>query len=185
MTAPPHRDPTPGRREAYERLLSLVPEPGTRAERCRAFVDAAWAALSPTGVSWLGFYAGPGESPDDASPPTPPDAMLLGPSRNTPACSPIGLHGACGRAWRTGRSLVVRDVEALGAGYIACDPRDRSEVVVPVFRAGDNGRVCWGVLDLDSHEPGSFDASDAGSLHVLLGAAGLTFGDGPVVDEIG
>ena len=55
------------------------------------------------------------------------------------------------------KPLVVRDVTDLGEAYIACDPRDRSEVVVPI-RAGN--RVI-GVLDLDSHQIGAFDEEDA------------------------
>ena len=50
----------------------------------RAAADTFWEHLSPTGISWIGFYTiEPGA-----------DEMLLGPRRDKPACSPIGLHGA-------------------------------------------------------------------------------------------
>ncbi|MFM9996265.1 MAG: GAF domain-containing protein [Phycisphaerales bacterium] len=119
--------------------------------RMQAAVDAFWEFLAPTGVSWIGFYTKP----------TGRDEMILGPRRDKPACSPLGMHGACGRCWKERRPLVIPDVATLGAGYVACDPRDRSEVVVPLF-AGDGS--CWGVLDGDSYDVGAFDESDADGL---------------------
>jgi putative methionine-R-sulfoxide reductase with GAF domain len=104
------------------------------------------------------------------------DELVLGPSRDKPACSPIGLHGACGRAFREKRPLVVRDVVDLGASYVACDPRDRSEVVVPLFEPDG---TCWGVLDLDSFDVGSFDRVDVDGLLALLRLGELTTPDLP------
>jgi len=129
----------------------------------RAVVDVLWESLSTAGVSWVGFYVNqPGEPPDRR--------LVLGPCRNSPACSPIGLHGACGSCLLSGRALIVRDARELGQNYIACDPRDRSEVVVPLFHDDS----CWGVLDLDSHDVGSFNHADAEGLRRVLIAAGLT-----------
>lgn len=129
--------------------------------RMQAVVDLLWTQLAPTGVSWIGFY-----TKTDGR-----DEMLLGPRRDKPACSPIGLHGACGRCWTSRKSLVVTDVARLGAGYIACDPRDKSEVVVPVF---DRDGACWGVLDADSYDVGAFDAEDAAGLSRIMHAAGIS-----------
>lgn len=133
---------------------------GTRDERMRVFVDLVWDALHPTGVSWVGFYLHQGK-----------DELVLGPRRDKPACSPIGLHGACGRAFLSQKPLVVRDVAELGASYIACDPRDRSEVVLPLL---DESGKCWGVLDLDSYNVGAFTDDDVTGLTMLLRQAGLT-----------
>ena len=107
--------------------------------------------------------------------------MLLAVREPKPACSPIGLEGMCGRSCLTRRSLVVGDVLDLppGVGYVACDPRDRSEVVVPCLEPGG---ACWGVLDLDSLEPQAFSAEDAAALHAQLLKAGLTAGDPPEVE---
>jgi putative methionine-R-sulfoxide reductase with GAF domain len=150
-------------RRDYDRVASRLSVDGDRAQRMTAVVDALWAALAPTGVSWVGFYLDrPGE-PDDRR-------LVLGPRRDKPACSPIGLHGACGRALLSRRALIVRDVAELGAGYIACDPRDRSEIVVPLL---DDSGSAWGVLDLDSHELAAFDERDAAGLARVLRAAGL------------
>ena len=140
-------------------------------ERLRRLTDCVWQALAPTGVSWAGIYL-PG--PDDAS-------LLLGPCRDKPACSPIGLHGVCGLAFRERRSVVVRDVAALGADYVACDPRDRSEVVVPLL---DPAGVCTGVLDLDSFEVAAFDAGDAAGLEVMLRSAVLLETESPAPLEL-
>lgn len=137
-------------------------------ERLRRFTDFAWDHLAPTGVSWLGFYLPSPSSPDAT-------ALILGPCRDTPACSPLPLEadhiGVCARCWRDRRALLVRDVATLGADYVACDPRDRSEVVVPLL---DEAGHCTAVLDLDSHATGAFTEDDAAGLHQALAAAGLT-----------
>lgn len=134
---------------------------GGREGAMRLVADAIWDEFHGHGVSWVGFYV---KAPAR-------DELVLGPCRDKPACSPIGLHGACGRAWREGRALVVRDVSSLGSAYIACDPRDRSEVVVPLLEPSG---ACWGVLDLDSHEAGAFSEHDARGLRAALVQAGLT-----------
>jgi putative methionine-R-sulfoxide reductase with GAF domain len=135
-----------------------------RYDRMRRMTDLLWGELSAHGLSWVGFYIA---NPDASE----SERLILGPRRDRPACSPIGLHGACGTAFLTGRPLVVEDVASLGAAYIACDPRDRSELVLPCF--GDEA-VAWGVLDLDSHEVGRFSNSDAECLADLLRVAGLS-----------
>lgn len=144
-----------------DRLRSLDLRGTDRAARTQAAVDVFWEFLAPTGVSWIGFYRKVAGK----------DELVLGPRRDKPACSPLGLHGACGRSWREGRALIVRDVAALGANYIACDPRDRSEVVVPLLEADGS---CWGVLDADSFEVAAFDESDARGLAEAVQLAGLS-----------
>ncbi|MEQ8844663.1 MAG: GAF domain-containing protein [Phycisphaerales bacterium] len=135
---------------------------GDRAARMAGFVDLAWDALSGEDVSWLGFYL-----PD----PENTEHMLLGPRRDKPACSPIGVHGACGQSFTQHVTLVVRDVAALGEGYVACDPKDLAELVIPLFDAHGE---CWGVLDLDSFSRGAFTTHDADALNECLAVAGLT-----------
>lgn len=126
----------------------------------RHVVDALWETLHDTGISWVGFYLHEGS-----------DELVLGPMRDKPACSPIGMHGVCGQVFRSGEPLSVRDVRELGPNYIACDPRDLSEVVLPVF---DDAGECWGVLDLDSFDTDAFDRSDVEGLNRVLRAAKLT-----------
>ncbi|MEW6250698.1 MAG: GAF domain-containing protein [Planctomycetota bacterium] len=147
-------------RRDYPAIAARLAPTGDRTARMGSVVDILWEALQETGVSWVGFYLHEGA-----------EELVLGPRQPKPACSPIGLHGACGQAFRSRRPLVVRDVQDLGPNYVACDPRDRSEVVIPCLDA--DGR-CWGVLDLDSHDVGSFTAADAAGLLGVLRAAGLS-----------
>jgi len=148
----------------YAAVAALLSPVGTRDERMTAVVNALWEAFGEAGYSWVGFYLDQGGAPDD-------QRLILGPRRDKPACSPIGLHGVCGRALLTKRAFIVRDVKDLGDNYIACDPRDRSEIVIPLV---DETGSCWGVLDIDSHEVGAFDERDANGLRAVLRAAALT-----------
>jgi putative methionine-R-sulfoxide reductase with GAF domain len=144
----------------YRELIDRI-QPAADRRRCmQAFVDLLWDALRRTGVSWIGFYLHEGG-----------EQLTLGPRRDKPACSPIGLHGACGQAFKNARPLVVRDVKDLGENYIACDPADRSEIVLPLL---DERGLCWGVLDVDSHDVGAFGDEDVDGLLLLLRKAGLT-----------
>ncbi len=144
----------------YGDIAATLRPRGTRRRRMQAVVDALWDGLHENGVSWVGFYLADG-----------PDALVLGPRRDKPACSPIGLHGVCGQAFTTGRTRIVRDVAELGDAYIACDPRDRSEIVIPLSEPSGGAR--WGVLDVDSHEVGAFDETDERGLLTVLRASGL------------
>ncbi len=166
------QEPTAAARDYSGIAARWVRGRGSRQERLEALTDALWEALSPSGVSWIGFYFGPGARLDDGRV-VGAQEMLLGPCRDRPACSPIGLHGVCGRGWRERRAVVVRDVAVLGADYVACDPRDVSEVVVPLF---DEKGECYGVLDADSFEVGSFSQRDADELRLILERSGLTSG---------
>lgn len=150
---------------AEARRIAREPD---RAARMEAFAQVYWTAFAGTGVSWAGFYVDrPGE-PDDRR-------LELAARRPRPACSPIGLHGACGQCLLARAPLVVRDVAELGAGYIACDPRDRSELVVPCLSPDGSA---WGVFDVDSHQVGAFGPGDAEGCAALLRAAGLSAGGG-------
>lgn len=144
-----------------ERVAPHTAAPGRRDARMQEIVDAAWDLVGSRGVSWIGFYL---KEPSE-------DTMVLGPRRDKPACSPIGLHGMCGRCWKERAPIIVDDVATLGAEYIACDPRDRSELVLPLLEV--DGR-CWGVLDADSHDIGSFDEADVAGLAHVLERAGLS-----------
>jgi len=130
----------------------------------KVFIAATWPRLKDHGVSWIGFYQADLPLPHTTS-------MLLAAREPKAACSPIGLHGACGNCLTSGKSMVVHDVAQLGDNYIACDPRDKSELVVPCLDRTGNP---WGVIDLDSFEVGSFDASDALNVQILLKVARLS-----------
>lgn len=102
-----------------------------------------------TAASWCGFYLRRG------------DELVLGPFQGKVACVRIAWgRGVCGTAAAEARTVVVEDVDAF-PGHIACDAGSRSEIVVPIVRAG--GHVL-GVLDVDSYAPAAFDAVDARGL---------------------
>lgn len=144
--------------------LSEMSLPDSREKRMRIVTDLLWETLHRTSVSWVGFYIDQPGKPDD-------ERLVLGPSRDEPACPPVGLHGVCGQALVQQRTRIVRDVAELGANYVACDPRDRSEIAIPL--ASDVGR-CDAVLDLDSHLVAAFSITDDQGLREVLGAARLT-----------
>jgi putative methionine-R-sulfoxide reductase with GAF domain len=166
----------------YAPVLAKAKPKGDRDARMRLAIDLLWEYFSkphPTpsaakdgepaapaaerhaALSWVGFYT----KVEGA------DEMVLGYCRNKPACSPIGLHGVCGRCWRECRPVLVRDVATLGKDYIACDPNDKSELCVPLLN--DEGS-CWGVLDADSHQIGAFDDRDVQGMTMLLQRLELT-----------
>ncbi|MFG0256399.1 MAG: GAF domain-containing protein [Phycisphaerales bacterium JB043] len=133
-------------------------------ERAQAVSDILWDAFHARGVSWVGFYLARENTPED-------ERLVLVACRDKPACSPIGLHGVCGQGYVRGETRIVEDVRSLGEDYIACDPRDLSEIVIPIFDPASG--ACVGVLDLDSFEIGAFDESDDVSLREVLRASGF------------
>jgi putative methionine-R-sulfoxide reductase with GAF domain len=160
----------------YAPLLGKADLRGGRDARMKRAVDLIWEAFGMSAhpmvhdpkhphhhprVSWAGFY----EKVEGK------DEMVLLTCRDKPACSPIGLHGVCGRGWRERQAVIVDDVATLGPNYIACDPCDRSELVVPLL--GNDGS-CWGVLDIDSHETGAFIEHDVEGMKRLMERFGLS-----------
>jgi putative methionine-R-sulfoxide reductase with GAF domain len=153
------------RNRDYQQVARELKDAASPEQRMTDVVNALWRAFCGEGYSWVGFYLDqPGEH-DDAR-------LILGPCRDKPACSPIGLHGVCGQALVSQSVRIVHDVRELGEHYIACDPRDRSEIVIPLLK-GASSITCWGVLDIDSFEVGAFDEADAEGLNLVLRAAGL------------
>ncbi len=74
------------------------------------------------------------------------------------ACQVLPLHtGVCWAGIDRNETVIVPDTHQF-PGHIACDPRSRSEIVVPL--KDSTGQVV-GVLDIDSRTPDSFDTTDA------------------------
>jgi L-methionine (R)-S-oxide reductase len=64
-------------------------------------------------------------------------------------------QGICGAAASSGKTIVVDDVSK-DPRYLACSLETKSEIVVPVFVAGQVA----GELDIDSHFSAAFAAED-------------------------
>lgn len=110
------------------------------------------------GFWWTGFYRVCGNGSEDAQ-------LVLGPFQGPLACTRIRRgKGVCGTAWAENRTVVVPDVEKF-PGHIACSSESRSEIVVPVRQGGQIAAV----LDIDSKELGTFDATDAEWLEKIVG----------------
>jgi GAF domain-containing protein len=60
--------------------------------------------------------------------------------------------------------VIVPDVGQF-AGHIACDPRAKSEIAVPVIKESN----VVAVLDIDSGELNQFDEDDVAPLQQILG----------------
>ncbi len=101
---------------------------------------------------WTGFYV-----VADA------DELHVGPYQGPVACQVLRGGGVCLEAVRTGRPVIVPDVEQF-PGHIACDPRSRSEIALPVMR----GDSVTAVLDIDSAQPAQFDEDDVAPLQRML-----------------
>ena len=105
-------------------------------------------------INWVGFY-----KMEDG-------ALVLGPFQGKPACIRISAgKGVCGTAVAEDAVQLVPDVHAF-PGHIACDSASRSEIVLPLHKAG---RV-WGVLDIDSPSLGRFTEEDRAGLELVATA---------------
>ena len=103
-------------------------------------------------INWAGFYLLEG------------DRLILGPFQGKPACIEIPLEkGVCGAAAALDCTQRVEDVHAF-PGHIACDSASRSEIVIPLHRAG----AVAAVLDIDSPFPGRFTPEDQQGLEDLV-----------------
>lgn len=107
------------------------------------------------GHLWTGFYRV-----------VEPGALLrVGPYQGSLGCLEIAFgRGVCGTAAAERRTVVVADVHAF-PGHITCDPRSRSEIVVPVF---DAQGALIAVLDIDSGATEAFDEQDCDGLESLV-----------------
>lgn len=105
-------------------------------------------------ADWTGFYRVVG-----------PELLKIGPYQGGHGCLVIPFsRGVCGAVARSGKAMIVPDVEAF-ADHIACSSTTKSELVLPVFNAAG---TLLGVLDLDSDTPAAFTEVDAARLTAIL-----------------
>lgn len=106
---------------------------------------------------WTGFYLVGGS-----------DQLHVGPYQGPVACQILEGSGVCLECARTRQPVVVPDVEQF-PGHIACDPRSRSEIALPVIDASTHRQAqTVAVLDIDAQELGQFDEEDIPPLRRIL-----------------
>jgi len=96
---------------------------------------------------WVGFYFKNGDKRElilKAFAGEPTDHIVI----------PFG-KGICGQVAESNQNFVVDDVAAQD-NYIACSMNVKSEVVIPLFKNGEN----MGQIDIDSHTPEAFSRKD-------------------------
>lgn len=126
-------------------VLEGVEDPITAMSTCACILHQKLPA-----ASWTGFYRV-----------VAPRLLRVGPYQGPLGCLEIPFdRGVCGAAARERAPQVVADVHQF-PGHIACDEAARSEIVIPIF---DRAGALVAVLDIDSHQPASFDETDRAGL---------------------
>ena len=143
------------REQAYDELRSCVAAAlaGVN-DRTAAMATISSLVHHSLGFLWTGFYRV-----------VAPRKLLVGPYQGSLGCLEIDFgRGVCGTAAETGEPVIVDDV-LQHENHITCDPRARSEIVLPVFSS--SGELI-AVFDVDSDEPGNFSEVDRIGLEQIL-----------------
>ena len=93
------------------------------------------------------------------------DLLEIGPYQSSIVpCAHIKFsNGVCGKSAKEEKSVVVDNVNNF-TGYISCDDKTVSEIVVPVL--SENKLIA--VLDIDGHLEGQFDQIDKKYLEQIV-----------------
>lgn len=105
--------------------------------------------------NWVGFYFKNGDK----------DELKLGPyvgAETDHVIIPYG-KGVCGQVAVSNETLLINDVE-LESNYLACSLETKAEIVVPIFKDGEN----IGQIDIDSHFKNSLTSEDQRFLESLM-----------------
>jgi GAF domain-containing protein len=135
----------------YEQLRGLIEDKSPSLQAAMATICAILQAKMPH-HSWTGFYMLHAE-----------DELHVGPYQGPVACQVLKGSGVCLHAVRTGKPLVVDDVDDF-PGHISCDSRSKSEIVIPIAK----GSQIIAVLDIDSFQLGQFSDDDIEPLTRIL-----------------
>ncbi|MEN6308344.1 MAG: GAF domain-containing protein [Anaerohalosphaeraceae bacterium] len=131
----------------YERLFSqladlykITPDPISRMATAAALLYHKMGHFY-----WVGFYR------------LVEGQLLVGPYQGTLACQKLKTNtGVCWAGINQNQTIVVPDVHQF-PGHIACDPKSRSEIVVPIRNEQSDIQA---VLDGDSDQLAAFDSVD-------------------------
>jgi len=135
----------------YQQLEKLIVGKSPTLDAAMATICAVLHAKMPH-HSWTGFYYVASD-----------DELHVGPYQGPLACQILKGSGVCLDAVRTNIPVVVRDVREY-PGHIACDPRSRSEIVIPLMT--DDSPVA--VLDIDSDKVRQFSGEDIEPLERIV-----------------
>ncbi len=140
----------------YEQLKDLIAGESPSLTAAMATICAVLHHKMPHHF-WTGFYFVASE-----------DELHVGPYQGPVACQVLRDQGVCLACARTRRPVVVPDVGRF-AGHIACDPRSKSEIALPVLAPSECGPDrAVAVLDIDAAELREFDEEDIPPLQRIL-----------------
>jgi GAF domain-containing protein len=139
------------KKEKYEDLIALLKsyrQEGRKPEKLTLFSHVVNILKNDFPyMDWVGFYLKE----------TNEDVLFLGPYIGEPGCDLIPFSkGVCGRAASLKTTQMVRDVSKISY-HIACSSKTESEIVIPLFKSGQE---LIGVLDVDSNALAAFDKTD-------------------------
>ena len=135
----------------HEQLSNLVIGKSPNLTAAMATICAVLHAKMPH-HSWTGFYLL-----------APSGELNVGPYQGLLACQVLKEGGVCLHAVRMREPIVVPDVHAF-PGHVACDPRSKSEIVIPLIKDGH----VRGVLDIDARRLAQFDEDDIPPLQRIV-----------------
>lgn len=129
-----------------EKISTVIAKENSQPEKAMASICEI-LQQEVTYYDWVGFYFKNGEKRE----------LKLGPYVGEPTdhtIIPFG-KGICGQVAESNKNFVVPDVHAQD-NYIACSLTVKSEIVVPLFKNGEN----IGQIDIDSNTPDPFTEED-------------------------
>ena len=131
--------------QSKDKILELIRVNIGKSEKLQAICD--YLNQVNEHYDWVGFYFKNGSK----------NELKLGPysgEETDHKIIPFG-KGICGQVAVNNETLIVSDVSA-ESNYISCGWKVKSEIVIPVFVAGEN----IGQIDIDSHTLNAFSEKD-------------------------
>lgn len=139
--------------ELKKRLSTILESPGFRTEEKLQKI-CALLDHEKSYYNWTGFYFRNGDK----------EELLLGPyvgEVTDHTIIPFG-KGICGQVAVSNETFEVPDV-SLQDNYLSCSVETKAEIVVPIFKNGEN----IGQIDIDSHQINPFTKDDRALLEWL------------------
>ncbi|OAD45262.1 GAF domain-containing protein [Polaribacter atrinae] len=135
-----------------QQIDKIISSNSTRDEKLQAICDYLEKEISY--YDWVGFYFKNGDKNELKL------AQYTG-EETEHTIIPFG-KGICGQVALSNENFVVQDVSAQ-ENYISCGWKVKSEIVIPIFVAGEN----IGQIDIDSHTANTFSAKDEALLEYI------------------